>query len=93
MRLDHFFLCTYLRARIVRLRPSGLRWTSGTKELPFAGYSIAEALTLFDIVWDDSGFARFASYVETGKHACRAVAPSGAEAETPGSTNREWGNW
>ena len=51
------------------------------------------ARLFFEIVWDDSDFARFASYVETGKHACRAVAPSGAEAETPGSTNRELGNW
>src|SRR5919201_2141556 len=48
--------------RELRRRPLGCGATRlvATK-LPFAGYSV-----LFDIVWDDSGFARFASFVETG---------------------------
>jgi hypothetical protein len=76
VRLDHFFLCRCVRR-------------CGTKRLPFAGHSIGKSRQRsLKIAWDDSDFARFASYVETGKGACRAVAPSGAEAETPGSTNR-----
>ena len=39
----------------------------------------------FEIVWDDSDFARYASYVGQATAGLSAEAPRGAKAETPGS--------
>jgi hypothetical protein len=46
----------------------------------------AGSCLLFDIVWDDPDFARFASYVEAGHAACRAEAPE-ARRRGPQATN------
>jgi hypothetical protein len=62
----------------------------------------AGSCLLFDIVWDDPDFARFASYVEAGHAACRAEAPEarrrGPQATNPalallGRSRRRFSRW
>jgi hypothetical protein len=91
VRLDHFFYYSARTAsafaRFASFGATSLWNEEATvcRVFPtvarFASYGgPAEALakagsSLFDIVWDDPDFARFASYVEAGHAACRAEAP------------------